>query len=206
MNKSEEASLIDQCLKGDRAAWDRLFAEHYAPVFRFAFQLSHSITHEDAEEICQETFLAAIRNLGTFKGGSALQTWLFRIASNKTRDLLEKRSAAKRGGGTTPLSLDAEHPETGQTLDPASPARSPDAEMVDTERLRLVHSAVQELDEPCREIVELRYFGDLSYEQLAGALDLNPKTVSSRLSRCLDRLETITRGLFSRENIEAFPV
>jgi RNA polymerase sigma factor (sigma-70 family) len=78
--------------------------------------------------------------------------------------------------------------------------------MVDTERLRLVHSAVQELDEPCREIVELRYFGDLSYEQLAGALDLNPKTVSSRLSRCLDRLETITRGLFSRENIEAFPV
>ena len=59
------------------------------------------------------------------------------------------------------------------------------------ERLDLVQQALEQLGEPCREIVELRYFGDLSYEEISRALNLNPKTVSSRLSKCLDRLEEI---------------
>ena len=65
--------------------------------------------------------------------------------------------------------------------------------------------ALDELGEPCREIVELRYFGDLSYEDLSLALQLNPKTVSSRLSKCLDRLEAVLRKNFSRERSDVFP-
>ncbi|MDB6111695.1 MAG: polymerase, sigma-24 subunit, subfamily, partial [Pedosphaera sp.] len=61
------------------------------------------------------------------------------------------------------------------------------------------------LGEPCREIVELRYFGDLSYEELSRALELNPKTVSSRLSKCLDRLESIARAVFSGEKFTVTP-
>jgi DNA-directed RNA polymerase specialized sigma24 family protein len=53
--------------------------------------------------------------------------------------------------------------------------------------------------------VELRYFGDLSYEELSRTLKLNPKTVSSRLSKCLDRLEGLARRVFSREKSGAFP-
>ena len=52
---------------------------------------------------------------------------------------------------------------------------------------------------PCQEILELRYFADLSYEEIAASLALNPKTVSSRLSKCLDKLETVTRSLLARE-------
>ena len=63
--------------------------------------------------------------------------------------------------------------------------------------------ALAQLGEPCREIIELRYFGDLSYEELSVTLELNPKTVSSRLSKCLDRLEAIAKELISRES---FPV
>jgi RNA polymerase sigma factor (sigma-70 family) len=69
----------------------------------------------------------------------------------------------------------------------------------------LVHEALEQLDPPCREIIELRYFGDLSYEEIGGSLKLNPKTVSSRLSKCLDRLEDIARKVFSREKLAAFP-
>lgn len=206
MMDPEESSVISRCLKGDREAWDHVFDRHYAPVFRFVFQLSQTLTHEDAEEVCQEVFLSAVRSLGSFKGNCALQTWLFRIASNKARDLIEKRSAAKRGGGRTPLSLDAEHPDTGLVLDPASPAPPPDEATTESERCQVVQAAVRELDDPCREIVELRYFGDLSYSQLAETLGLHPKTVSSRLSRCLDRLEEIVKAHFARENIEVFPV
>ena len=59
--------------------------------------------------------------------------------------------------------------------------------------------ALERLGEPCREIIELRYFGDLSYEELARALELNPKTVSSRLSNCLDKLEGLARALLAAE-------
>ncbi len=103
-----ESDILKQCLRGDPRAWDRLFDEHYAATGRFVFQLGADFTAEDVEEICQETFLSVVKNLGSFKGGSRLQTWIFRIAANKARDYRQKQLAAKRGGGHTPLSLDAE--------------------------------------------------------------------------------------------------
>jgi RNA polymerase sigma-70 factor (ECF subfamily) len=164
------------------------------------------LSHEDTEEICQETFLSVVRNIQSFKGGAAFQTWLFRIALNKARDFLEKRSAAKRGGGRAPLSLDAEDPETGLTLDLPAATNAPDVAIVDEERLEWVHESVARLKEPCRELIQLRYFGELSYEELALTLNLHPKTVSSRLSRCLDRLEEIVKETSTMERIGMFPV
>lgn len=206
MKDTTETRLIERCRAGETEAWNELFDRHYTPAYRFVFQLGLRMTHEDAEEICQEAFLSVIRSLDSFKGGSAFQTWFFRIAANKARDHLEKQWAAKRGGGQVPLSLNAEDPETGLTLDPPSTDNTPDAAIAHTERLDLVHAGVARLDSACREIVELRYFGDLSYEELAAALDLHPKTVSSRLSRCLDRLEEIMKETFARENLEPFSV
>ena len=66
---------------------------------------------------------------------------------------------------------------------------APDLTLMNAEQAALVHQALDQLDEPCREIIQLRYFGDLSYDEISRSLDLNPKTVSSRLSKCLDRLE-----------------
>jgi RNA polymerase sigma-70 factor (ECF subfamily) len=192
-----ETELLTRCRRGEAEAWDELFALHYDPACRFVFQLASDLTREDVEEICQEAFLSVIRNLGSFLGESAFQTWLFRIAANKARDHREKQQAAKRGGGQRPLSLQAEDPQTGLTLDPPSSAPAPDAVLARSEDAALVHRALEEVGEPCRELVELRYFGDLSYDEIAAALKLNPKTVSSRLSRCLDRLEEITKALFA---------
>jgi RNA polymerase sigma-70 factor (ECF subfamily) len=195
-----EGDLLARCRRGDAAAWDELFDAHYAAAGRFIFQLAADFTVEDAEEICQEVFLSVIRHLDSFHGESQLQTWIFRIATNKARDFREKRRAAKRGGGQTPVSLQAENPETGLALDPPSPLPSPDESAMNAEQMTLVRGSLDQLGEPCREIVELRYFGDLSYEELSTTLKLNPKTVSSRLSKCLDRLEQIAREIFSRAN------
>jgi RNA polymerase sigma-70 factor (ECF subfamily) len=206
MHAGTEAELLAQCRRGDAAAWDELFDRHYAPAMRFIFTLRHDFTHEDAEEICQEAFLAVIRNLSSFHGKSQFQTWLFRIAANKARDHHERQTAAKRGGGLVPVSLQAENPETGLTIDPPSSQPGPDGVLLRAERTGLVHDALSRLGEPCREIIELRYFGDLSYEELSTTLELNPKTVSSRLSKCLDRLGDIANKLLSRENLRETPV
>jgi len=201
MNPNAEAGLIARCRQGEAQAWDELFDRHYAAAGRFVFQLAPDFNREDVEEICQETFLSAIKALDSFNGRSQLQTWLFRIAANKARDYRERQRAAKRGGGQTTVSLQAEDPENGLTLDPPTPLPAPDATLMSAERIALTRAALDQLGEPCREIIELRYFGDLSYDEIGNELQLNVKTVSSRLSKCLDRLEEIARGLFSRENI-----
>lgn len=200
-----EAQLLARCRRGEPDAWDELFNRHYAVAGRFVFQLGSDFSREDADEICQEAFLSVIRNLQSFQGGSQFQTWLFRIVANKARDFREKQHAAKRGGGQTPLSLSAENPETGLTPDPPSVAPAPDVDLLNVERAGLVRDALDQLNEPCREIIELRYFGDLSYEELGNELRLNPKTVSSRLSKCLDKLEAIARRIFSGEKAGVFP-
>jgi RNA polymerase sigma-70 factor (ECF subfamily) len=194
-----EADLLARCRRGDAAAWDELFGRHYAAAARFIFQLGHDFSREDTEEICQETFLAVIKHLESFHGQSQFQTWLFRIAGNKARDHRERQWAAKRGGGQVTVSLQAEDPETGLAIDPPSGAPGPDGVLAGAERAALVRKALEHVSEPCREIIELRYFADLSYEEISAALELNPKTVSSRLSKCLDRLESLVKQIFAGE-------
>jgi RNA polymerase sigma-70 factor (ECF subfamily) len=200
-----ESDVIERCRRGDAAAWDALFDEHYAATGRFIFQLSADITREDAEEICQEVFLSVVQNIGTFKQSSQFRTWLFRIATNKTRDHIERTRAAKRGGGRVPLPLHVEN-ESGQTVDPPDPLPAPDAALLTSEQMLLLRESLDQLGDPCRAIIELRYFGDLSYEEISEDLDLNPKTVSSRLSKCLQQLEKIARCVFTRVKSTTFPV
>ncbi len=206
MPNEAERQLVARCLRGEAAAWDELFTTHYSATARFIFQISGDFSREDAEEIAQEAFLSVVQHLAGFQGGSQLQTWIFRIAGNKARDFLEKRNAAKRGGGQLALSLDAEDPETGLSPDPATPLPAPDVVLQNAETATLVTDALARMEAPCREVIELRYFGDRSYEEISAELGLNVKTVSSRLSKCLDRLEGIARRLFSRKNSPPHPV
>src|SRR5262249_14674121 len=152
MNPTGEAELLARCRRGDAAAWDELFDRHYDAAARFVFTLGSDFTREDAEEICQEVFLAVINHIDSFQGDSQFQTWLFRIAANKSRDFRENRQAAKRGGGAATLSLNAEDAETGLTLDPPADLPAPDATLMSTERQAQVRQAVDRLEEPCREV------------------------------------------------------
>jgi RNA polymerase sigma-70 factor (ECF subfamily) len=206
MDLGAEANLIARCCSGESLAWDELFNFHYAATGRFVFQLSPDISKEDADEICQDVFLSVIRNLDSFHGKCQLQTWIFRIASNKAFDYLERQRAAKRGGGVVPISLQAENPETGRTLDPASSLAGPDLTLLKAENIELVGYALEQMDRPCRDVIELRYFGDSSYEEISRELQLNVKTVSSRLSKCLDKLEKIVRASFCGKKTTPFPV
>ena len=193
---ASEAQIIAECRAGNTAAWDSLFDTYYATVARFVFQLSGDFSHEDTEEICQETFLSVVRNLSSFQGRSSFQTWLLRIAANKAMDYREKTRAAKRGGNAVHISIDP-----GQTdHEPPSGNPGPDRLLQIAETSRLVSESLDRLGELCREIIELRYYGDLSYDEIAAELRLNPKTVSSRLSKCLDRLLIIAKEIFPPDN------
>jgi RNA polymerase sigma-70 factor (ECF subfamily) len=196
MNEDE---IIVACRRGEAEAWDGLFDKYYGVVARFVFQLSADFNHEDTEEICQETFVSVVRNLASFQGKSSFQTWLLRIASNKAMDFRAKTRAAKRGGNVTHLPLHSSNHSEELPIDPPSPALGPDALLQNAETFALVRQSLDRLDQPCREIIELRYYGDLAYDEIAAELRLNPKTVGSRLSKCLDRLGAIAKQIFPRE-------
>ena len=199
MSSDAEADLLARCRRGEAEAWDALFDKHYAAAGRFIFQLAPDFTWEDVEEVCQEVFLTVIKSLHTFQGNSQFQTWLFRIAANRARDYRQRQHAAKRGGGVTTLSIHEEDPEGGFTIDPPSQAPGPDLSLLNAEKIGLVGEALERMGGPCQEIIELRYFADLSYEEISKALNLNVKTVSSRLSKCLGKFEGVMRQVLSRE-------
>jgi RNA polymerase sigma-70 factor (ECF subfamily) len=204
MGSNEEADLLASCRRGDAQAWERLFDLHYSVTGRFLFQLASDLTPEDVDELCQEVFLAVIKNLQSFHGQSQFQTWVFRIAANKARDFRSKTHAVKRGGGQVALSLDVLQAE-GHGAVPLGSAPAPDVLVAAAEDARKVRDALEELDLPCREIIELRYFADLQYEEISRSLALNVKTVSSRLSKCLDRLEAILSSGMPRDVFRDLP-
>lgn len=201
-----EAELIARCRAGDPGAWDELFDRQYDPVGRFVFQFSPELTPEDVEDICQEVFLSAVRNLASFQGKSAIQTWLFRIAVNKTRDFLEKRGAAKRGGGRTPISLNEPDGETGLTLELPSGERGPDQDLAASEQGTWLRAALDRLGDPCREVIELRFFAELSYEEIARAFGITVKAAGSRLHKCLGRLAELVKSARREEAPPPKPV
>src|SRR5882672_6677188 len=133
-----DAEIIERCRANDGEAWDVLFDTYYATVARFVFQLSGDFSHEDTEEVCQETFLSVVRNLSSFQGRSSFQTWLLRIAANKAMDYREKTRAAKRGGNAVHIPIDGGRTDDEPPIDPPSGNPGPDALLHTAETYQLV--------------------------------------------------------------------
>ena len=194
----EEQQLIQACLAGKAEGWDQFFDRYYASILQFLYRYDWGLSWEEARELTQEVFLSAIRNLPRFRGDCSLQTWLIRIAINRVRDYVEKRSAQKRGGGSVAISLDTGTDEEAQPLQIPSPEADPADQLIRSEEEQFLLEGLEALDSKCRELLRLRYFAGLSYEELAQTLRLHPKTVSSRLSRCLRRLRNTVQKLVER--------
>jgi RNA polymerase sigma-70 factor (ECF subfamily) len=101
--REDDRALVDRCLQGDLGAFEELYRAHAGRLFSLTCRMVGN--HSDAEDLLQEVFLAAHRKLDTFRGDSALGTWLYRLATNLCLDYL--RSRATRSSQVTD-SLDDE--------------------------------------------------------------------------------------------------
>lgn len=191
MKAEAEAILIQRCVRGDEAAWSEVFDTHYDAVFRFLYQQSSDFSVEDAEELSQDVFLAAIQNISAFQSRSGLQTWLFRIAMNRGRDLIARRRALKRGSGQQTLPLEAAHRRTGGASAPAAPAPDPAEQAAREDDFQQLRTALDRLGGPCRDLIELHYFGDVPIRALCVEFEMSVKSMRARLRKCLKRLEEL---------------
>ena len=168
MAASSDVEILDLYRAGQvEEAFSRLVAEHGDDVYNTAlYTLNDDMLAQDAT---QEVFLRVYRNLKRFKGSAKLSTWLYRIVKNVCYDLLKKRKTVRlEEGQEERLPADGVDPETGT--------------LVRWEHRRL-RAAVAKLPESQRLAVNMYYFQELSYEEIAEIMEQPLGTVKSHLFR-----------------------
>jgi RNA polymerase sigma-70 factor (ECF subfamily) len=164
----DEAQMIAAILAGDKELYHGLIQPYELSVYRMAMSFVKDET--EAEDVAQEAFLKAFRNLASFRGESKFSTWLISITLNEARRRLRRQSAARME------SLD-EPPEEGGKV---SPALLRDWREIPSEALQ---SAIENLSPLYREVLVLRDIEELTIEETAGTLAISISSVKVRLHR-----------------------
>jgi RNA polymerase sigma-70 factor, ECF subfamily len=171
---TRDADLVARCRAGDVDAFETIYNQHAARIYTLACRMAGS--PQDGEDLLQEIFLQAHRKLASFKGDSALGTWLYRLALNHCLDYVRSRRA-KMGRLTD--TLDAEG-----AMEPVAARETPIAR-VDLER------ALQQLPEGCREAFVLHDVEGFDHKEVARLLGIAEGTSKSQVFKARSRL----RGL-----------
>ena len=169
MNPNER-ELVRRILKGDSPAFQELYDTHKKALIRACWYFLGN--DGEVEDMVQETFIKALKNLGNFRFECSLATWLNHIAVNLCRDYLEKKKK------TLPFSVDffSTHPSREQT--------NPYPE----EALKMLREEIQKLEGKDKELITLREIKGLSYEAIANKLKMPVGSVTSGLFRARQKL------------------
>jgi RNA polymerase sigma-70 factor (ECF subfamily) len=170
-----DSELLAKCRSGDPQAIETLVREHQARVYRLCLSILDD--PEEAEDATQESFISALKSLKTYRGDSAFQTWLFSIAINSSRSQLRQRKRR--------TAINTGMVEMARTQ---SSEGSPERQMVEAERSEALWRAINSLDEKHRLPIVLRYYHELSTQEIADVLNVNVGTIHSRLSNARARL------------------
>ena len=176
----EEIVAMRRCRRGSREAFEVLVNRYMKDAYFIALGLVGN--REDAMDLSQEAFIRAYRNIKHVKPGRRFFPWFYQILKNLCVSHLRKRRYRRAS------SLDAaDSPEVAATAD----CFSPDVVAGRNETKNKVWQAIGRLDDKHREVIILRHFQNMSYEQIAEALFCNQGTVTSRLYYARKRLREL---------------
>ena len=178
--RQDELALVQRCRDGDLTAFEELYRAHAGRLFSVACRLLGNPT--DAEDLLQEIFLAAHRKLDTFRGESALGTWLYRLATNLCLDHLRSRSG-RSNQLTDPLD-----DEQGLFDTSTSSLAEQTVTKMDLER------ALAKLPDGCRAAFVLHDIEGLEHREVAEVLGIAEGTSKSQVHKARTKL----RGLLTR--------
>jgi RNA polymerase sigma-70 factor (ECF subfamily) len=180
----EQAGLIAACIQGDETAIARLVRGHQADVFRLALSVLNNPV--EANEVAQDTFIAALAALKQYHEKSSFKAWLYTIALNISRSRLRKRKALERLQQTL-TSIFRVHSQRPPTLEDT---------VIENEQDAALWKALETLGEKHRVPLVLRYYHDLTIREIAEIMNIKEGTVHSRLSIGRERLRAELANLF----------
>jgi len=175
-----DEQLVERALAGDGDAFGEVVRRWERKIFALAYGITGSV--EDARDATQETFIAAYRNLRNFRGEAQVSSWLHRIAVNQC--ITRQRRARVRAE----TGLDAEVEAGREQFLSTAPGDSPANASESKQRAVAVRRAVASLPQELREVVLMKEFEELTFQEIADALQIPLSTVKSRLYTALKQL------------------
>lgn len=177
---TSDEQVVERALTGDAEAFGEIVRRWERRIFALAYGMLGR--EEDARDATQETFLSAFRNLRGFRGEAKVSSWLHRIAVNQC--ITRQRRAKVR----SEASLDDEEEKDASSF--AAPLEISPGRLVEgRERTAAVRRAVNSLPVELRQVIVMKEFEELTFREIAEALDLPLSTVKSRLYTALRQLQ-----------------
>jgi RNA polymerase sigma factor (sigma-70 family) len=173
--------LVESALNGEEKAFARLMSRYKDAIY---FMLLKMVNNKnDAEDLTLEAFGKAFKNLHQYSPSYAFSTWLFKIATNNCIDFLRKRRGVYVSIETNQENGDNDQPIRLRSTDP-----NPEEKLIRIQKAILMRKIVHRLKPRYRILVELRYFREFSYEEIAKELNLPLGTVKAQLFRSREML------------------
>jgi RNA polymerase sigma-70 factor (ECF subfamily) len=191
MDATEAAAVLARARQGDSDAFRALVEQHSRSVFRLAFRMTGNA--QDAEDVVQESFLRAYRQLGRFESRANFGTWLYRIVSNCSVDLMRSKQA--RHDQVRGDSLD----ESAMDL-PAADVPGPERIAQSAEIEARVQRALRELSPLERAAFTLRHYEGRSIDEISATLGLGTSAAKHSVFRAVKKLRLALAPLRSQES------
>lgn len=183
----EDFKLVDQAGDGDQKAFAELMKRYKKPLYHTVLKMVRNV--DDAEDLTIESFAKAFRNLDKFKKDFSFSTWLFRIATNNCIDFLrKKRLETTRMAGSLRDSNGEE-----MVVEVRDTNLNPQEEAIRDQKNQILRLIIGKLPPKYQTLVNLRYFQELSYEEIATELQAPLGTVKAQLHRARELLYDLVK-------------
>jgi len=181
--------LVKRALEdGDQKAYAELMGRYRDSVFYMLLKMVNN--KDDAEDLTVEAFGKAFKRLAQYTPNFAFSTWLFRIATNNCIDFIRRKRK-----NTFSLDRPIEDDEGGEmVVDIRSETLDPEEHIMKKQKIMMLHDLVDKLKPRYRTLIEMRYFQELSYEEIASELDLPLGTVKAQLFRAREFLYNVLKN------------
>ena len=174
--------------KADQKAYAELMERYRDSIYFMLLKMVNN--KDDADDLTIEAFGKAFKRLDQYTPNFAFSTWLFKIASNNCIDFIRKRKK-----NTFSIDKTFENEEGGEmTMDLRSEFLDPEEKVMKKQKIKMMHAVVEKLKPRYRTLVELRYFQEMSYEEISAQLDLPLGTVKAQLFRAREFLFNILKN------------
>jgi len=184
--------LVRQAIKGEQKAYAELLNNYRDSLYFLLLKMTNNPV--DAEDLTIEAFGKAFRSLDQYSSDYAFSTWLFKIATNNCIDWLKRN---RRMVFNRNIEGDGNEGES-YPLDLASTLPGPEEKIIEKQKIKLMREVVERLKPHYRQLIEMRYFKEYSYEEIAGQLNLPLGTVKAQLFRAREFLYNILKGIEER--------
>jgi len=185
---SEDIVLVDKAVKeGDQSAYSALMNKYRDSIYYMVLKMVHN--RDDAEDLTIEAFGKAFKNLSKYSPNYAFSTWLFRIATNNAIDFIRKKRLDTTSIDRSISGDDEEGSSFAATIKGKN--LDPEEEFIKQQRMNLMREVTEKLNDKYKILIELRFFKEYSYEEIAQELNLPLGTVKAQLFRAKELLYNI---------------